>query len=80
MGIVWPWPLEPYLDAYQRIHGDPTVVTRVLVPFEAHLRKAGIGSISEIFEAEPPYRPAGAIAQAWSLGELLLHARRYTPR
>ncbi|TMC46979.1 MAG: glycogen debranching protein [Chloroflexi bacterium] len=80
MGIVWPWLLGPYLDAHQRIHGDPTVVARVLAPFEAHFRDAGVGSISEIFEAEPPYRPAGAIAQAWSVGELLWHARRYTPR
>ena len=76
MGVVWPWLLGPYLDAHQRIHGDPSVVARVLAPFEAHLRDAGIGSISEIFEAEPPYRPAGAIAQAWSVGELLWHARR----
>ena len=80
MGIVWPWLLGPYLDAHQRIHGDPTVVARVLAPFEGHVREAGLGSISEIFEGEPPYRPAGAIAQAWSVGELLWHARRYTPR
>ena len=80
MGIVWPWLLGPYLDAHQRIHGDPTVVARILAPFEAHFREAGIGTVSEIFEAEPPYRPAGAIAQAWSVGELLWHARRYTPR
>ena len=80
MGIVWPWLLGPYLDAHQRIHGDPAVIARVLAPFEAHFRDAGLGSISEIFEAEPPYRPAGAIAQAWSVGELLWHAHRYTPR
>jgi predicted glycogen debranching enzyme len=80
MGIVWPWLLGPYLDAHLRIHGDPSVVARVLAPFEVQLREAAIGTISEIFEAEPPYRPAGAIAQAWSVGELLWHARRYTPR
>jgi glycogen debranching enzyme len=80
MGVVWPWLLGPYLDAHLRVHGDPRVVARVLAPFEAHFREAGLGSISEIFEAEPPYRPAGAIAQAWSVGELLWHARRYTPR
>jgi predicted glycogen debranching enzyme len=76
MGIVWPWLLGPYLDAHLRIHGDPTVVARVLAPFEGHFREAGVGTVSEIFEAEPPYRPAGAIAQAWSVGELLWHARR----
>ncbi|HXO58954.1 MAG TPA: amylo-alpha-1,6-glucosidase, partial [Candidatus Acidoferrum sp.] len=51
MGIVWPWLLGPYLDAHQRIHGDPSVVARVLAPFEAHFREAGLGMVSEIFEA-----------------------------
>jgi glycogen debranching enzyme len=35
------------------------------------LRDAGIGSISEIFDAEPPYTPRGCIAQAWSVAEVL---------
>ena len=33
--------------------------------------QAGVGSISEIFDAEPPYLPRGCIAQAWSVGEVL---------
>jgi glycogen debranching enzyme len=55
MGIAWPWLLGPYLDAHLRIYRDPTIVARVLAPFEAHFQEAGLGSISEIFEAEPPY-------------------------
>jgi glycogen debranching enzyme len=39
--------------------------------FHAHLRDAGAGSISEIFDAEPPYLPRGCIAQAWSVAEVL---------
>jgi glycogen debranching enzyme len=39
--------------------------------FEGHLRDAGIGTISEIFDAEPPYTPRGCIAQAWSVAEVL---------
>jgi glycogen debranching enzyme len=35
------------------------------------LTEAGVGSISEIFDAEPPHHPRGAIAQAWSVAELL---------
>jgi glycogen debranching enzyme len=38
---------------------------------EQHLNEACLGTVSEIFEAEPPYRPAGAPAQAWSVAELL---------
>ena len=39
--------------------------------FEPHLNEAGLGSISEVFDAEPPFRPRGCIAQAWSVAEVL---------
>jgi predicted glycogen debranching enzyme len=74
MGIVWPWLLGPYLDAHLRIHHDRAVVLRQLASFESHLTEAGLGTISEIFEPEPPYRPVGCIAQAWSVAEVLRHA------
>jgi glycogen debranching enzyme len=74
MGIAWPWLMGPYLDAHLRLRGDPALVRRLLEPFLAHLSDAGLGTISEIFEPEPPYRPAGCIAQAWSVAEILRHA------
>ncbi len=74
MGMVWPWLLGPYLDAYRRVYGDRDEARRLLRPFVDHLSTAGLGSISEIFEAEPPFRPVGCIAQAWSVAELLRHA------
>ncbi|MDQ6883126.1 MAG: amylo-alpha-1,6-glucosidase [Candidatus Dormibacteraeota bacterium] len=74
MGTVWPWLLGPYLDAVKRLHGNPVSTDEILAPFEAHLREAGMGTVSEIFEPEPPYRPVGCIAQAWSVAELLRHA------
>jgi len=73
MGLVWPWLLGPYLDAHRRLDGDDTAVRRLLEPFTAHLLDAGLGTISEIFEPEPPYRPVGCIAQAWSVSEVLRH-------
>ena len=72
-GLVWPWLLGPYLDAHLRIHGDREAVGRLLEPFRAHLAEAGLGTISEIFEPEPPFRPVGCIAQAWSVAEILRH-------
>ena len=39
--------------------------------FVPHLDEACIGSISEVFDAEPPYTPRGCIAQAWSVAEVL---------
>ena len=74
MGTVWPWLLGPYLDAVKRLHADPVRIEAVLAPFQTHLREAGLGTISEIFEPEPPFRPVGCIAQAWSVAELLRHA------
>ncbi|HXL18343.1 MAG TPA: amylo-alpha-1,6-glucosidase, partial [Streptosporangiaceae bacterium] len=65
MGLVWPWLLGPYLDAHRRLDGDRPAARRLLEPFTAHLLDAGLGTISEIFEPEPPYRPVGCIAQAW---------------
>jgi predicted glycogen debranching enzyme len=73
MGLVWPWLLGPYLDAHRRLDGDGPTVGRLLEPFTAHLLDGGLGTISEIFESEPPYRPVGCIAQAWSVAEVLRH-------
>jgi glycogen debranching enzyme len=36
-----------------------------------HLGQAGIGSVSEIFDAEEPFTARGCIAQAWSVAELI---------
>jgi glycogen debranching enzyme len=35
------------------------------------LSEAGIGTLSEIFDAEQPYTPRGCIAQAWTVAEVL---------
>jgi glycogen debranching enzyme len=39
--------------------------------FLEHLDDAGVGTISEIFDAEPPFTPRGCISQAWSVAEVL---------
>jgi len=43
----------------------------LLAPFRAHLREAGLGSVSEIAEGAAPFAPRGCPAQAWSVAELL---------
>jgi glycogen debranching enzyme len=71
-GTVWPWLIGAYVDACRRAEPDhaPELV-RVLAAFDAHLDEACIGTISEIFDAEPPFTPRGCIAQAWSVAEVL---------
>lgn len=70
-GTVWPWLLGHFIDAFLRVHGDRRAARRLLSGFEAHLHEAGVGSISEIFDAETPFNAHGCIAQAWSVAEVL---------
>jgi predicted glycogen debranching enzyme len=71
-GTVWGWLIGPAVDAWLRTHSGDTARARPLLDgLIAHLDQAGAGSISEIFDAEPPYTPRGCIAQAWSVAEVL---------
>ncbi len=70
-GTVWAWLIGPYLDAVLAVTGDRAAVRSALAPFADHLADAGLGSISETFDGDPPHDPTGCIAQAWSVAELL---------
>jgi predicted glycogen debranching enzyme len=71
-GTVWPWLLGPFIDAWRRAFPEDTgAAAQFLAAFEDHLDDGCVGSINEIFDAEPPYVPRGCIAQAWSVAEVL---------
>lgn len=70
-GTVWPWLLGPFVTAHYRVYHDADRARSYLLPLKAHLKEAGIGSISEIFDGDPPHAPNGCIAQAWSVAEIL---------
>jgi predicted glycogen debranching enzyme len=70
-GTVWSWLLGPFAEASLRLDGDGAFARSVLLPMADHLRDAGLGSISEIFEGDAPHLPRGCVAQAWSVGETL---------
>jgi predicted glycogen debranching enzyme len=70
-GTVWSWLIGPFVDASLKVDGDRGKARALLDGFRDHLSEAGLGSISEIFDAEPPFLPRGCIAQAWSVGEVL---------
>lgn len=72
-GTVWPWLLEHYCEAYLKVHklsGLPHI-KQILKDFEPVMNEHGIGSISEIYDGDPPHNPRGAISQAWSVAALL---------
>jgi predicted glycogen debranching enzyme len=74
-GTVWPWLLGPFITALRRADGrspaSRLVAARMILPFEHHLREAGLGHVSEVFDGDHPHLPGGCVAQAWSLAEIL---------
>jgi len=78
-GTVWPWLAGPYFTAKIRNADDVELALEEtqdwLNRFAVHLRDAGLGQISEIFDADEPHHPRGCIAQAWSVSELLRLAK-----
>ncbi|MFN0048225.1 MAG: amylo-alpha-1,6-glucosidase [Cytophagales bacterium] len=72
-GTVWSWLIGPYLLAKMKIQGKTALpkVKKWFEDFQPHFREAGIGQISEIFDATSPFKPKGCMAQAWSVAEIL---------
>ncbi len=72
-GSVWVWLLGPFADAWFKVYGSDGVefIRKHYEGFEETLTEAGIGTISEIFDGDPPHHPAGAISYAASVAELL---------
>lgn len=78
-GTVWSYLLGPYIDALFYVKGEKAKneATRIVKKFLEHLDEAGVGTVSEIFDADAPHVPRGCIAQAWGVGEVLRVILRY---
>jgi len=69
-GTAWPWLLGPYVDAVFAVEcrecgrGEAAQILSGLVQA---MDEAGLGQISEVYDGDPPHRPGGCIAQAWSV-------------
>ncbi|MEB3214107.1 MAG: amylo-alpha-1,6-glucosidase [Leptolyngbyaceae bacterium] len=70
-GTVWSWLLGAYVQAHLRVYHSPAQARDLLGAIANHLSTAGLGTISEIFDGEPPHYHRGCIAQAWSVAEIL---------
>lgn len=70
-GTVWSWLIGPFARAWNRFYPEEPLPFD-WQPFLDHLTsQACLGSVSEIFDGDPPHTPQGAIAQAWSVAEIL---------
>jgi len=72
-GSVSPWLLGHFVEGYLKIHGKGglSLIKSIYEGFEAVMTEHGIGTISELYDGDPPHTGRGAISQASSVAELL---------
>jgi len=76
-GTAWPWLLGPFTTAFLKVKNYEEkwrafVFENFLKElFSKQIFEAGLGTISEIFDGDPPHVPRGCISQAWSVAEPL---------
>ncbi|NEQ97227.1 MAG: glycogen debranching protein [Cyanothece sp. SIO2G6] len=70
-GTVWSWLIGPFVQSHWQVYKSPAAARRWLEPMAEHLRDAGIGTVSEIFDGDAPFTARGCFAQAWGVAEML---------
>ncbi|PSB13124.1 amylo-alpha-1,6-glucosidase [filamentous cyanobacterium CCP2] len=70
-GSVWSWLVGPFIRSWQRFYPDQPVPFDWQPLIEHFEQQACFDSMSEIFDGDPPHLPRGAIAQAWSVAEMI---------
>ena len=73
MGSVYPYLIYPFVKAYLEIHkaGGLSFVKQIMAGFEEEMSEHCVGTLSEVYEGNPPYTARGAISQAWNVGGVL---------
>jgi glycogen debranching enzyme len=73
-GAAWPWLLGAFADAHFRVLGQSAqnraILWEWLEKIRSHVREAGVGSISEVFDGDEPHTPRGSFAEARNVGEI----------
>lgn len=79
-GTVWPWLMGPFVQAYLYACGESERTVgfcgKLLSRFEGQLTACCLGSLAEVYDAEPPQRPGGCPAQLWSVAQIALTLKR----
>jgi predicted glycogen debranching enzyme len=76
-GTVWAWLLGPFITAFLKTKNNEDYwrefsFNQHLLPLLSdELYRAGLGTISEIFDGDEPHLSRGCISQAWSVAEPL---------
>ena len=76
-GTVWAWLLGPFVTAFLKVKNHEEYWRRFAFEnflealFREEMYRTGLGTISEVFEGDPPHDSRGCISQAWSVAEPL---------
>ena len=77
---MWPWLIGPFVAAYLHAYGPTEAALahcREMVGcLERALGACCLGSLSEVYDGDPPQRPGGCPAQLWSVAQFILAAQR----
>jgi len=73
MGSVFPFLIYPFVKTYLEIHkaGGLSFVKQIMAGFEDEMTEHCVGTLSEVYEGNPPHTARGAISQAWNVGGVL---------
>lgn len=72
-GTVWTWLIGAYVRAWERFYPEEALPFDWEPLINHFLSNSCLGSISEIFDGDAPHISRGAIAQAWSVAEVIRH-------
>ncbi len=72
-GPARPWLMGFYADAYLRVFGLSGVnyIDRMLIGFEDEMSQGCIGSLSQLYDGNPPFQGRGAVSHATNVAEVL---------
>lgn len=72
-GTVHPWLISEYCRAWVNLYKNNSLnyIEKIYKGFENEINKHGLGTISELYDGNPPHTPNGAISYAPSVGALL---------
>ncbi len=72
-GTVWPWLMGAYVEAYLKIFGRSgySFIERKMIGFEEEMSNHCLGTLSELYDGNPPFTGRGAISIAINIGEIL---------
>ena len=74
-GTVWPWLMGPFVMAWFDAHDRDSASRQQCLEWLSALKEyrtgEGMNQLPEVFDGDPPHRPGGCFAQAWSLAMLI---------